>query len=109
VERRPRQQAAGSRPLTPREAAIAFGRARVRLLECSSQHSDSVTRNEGEINLAVIVEQSGLVKDASITSQPVGSPALDRCIVERVKTIQFRSHPDREVRINVPFVYRVKS
>jgi len=56
----------------------------------------------------VVVVQSGAVREAAITSAPVGSPALSECIVEQVKKLRFRSHPDKEVRINVPFVYQVK-
>ena len=94
------------RPLSPREAGAAFGRARARILDCFTQHGESVAQPEGELMLSVVVAQSGAVREAAITSASVGSAALDRCIVERVKKIRFRKQPDEELRINVPFVYR---
>jgi TonB family protein len=73
-----------------------------------SRYGDSVPDDEGEIILSLVVVQSGAVREASITSGRVGSPALQQCLVDQVKKVQFRSHADKEVRINVPFVYRVK-
>jgi hypothetical protein len=96
------------RPLTTREAAVAFSRARARLLGCFEQFSDSVANDQGEITLSVVVAQSGVVREAAVTSPPVGSAELNACIVERARKLRFRAHPDREVRINVPFVYRVR-
>jgi len=96
------------RPLTTREAAVAFVRARSQLLGCFEQFSDSVASDQGEITLSVVVAQSGVVREAAVTSPPVGSPALTACIVERARKLRFRAHPDREVRINVPFVFRVR-
>jgi hypothetical protein len=95
-------------PLTTREAAVAFVRARGRLLGCFEQFSDSVASDQGEIMLSVVVAQSGVVREAAVTSPPVGSAELTACIVERARKLRFRAHPDREVRINVPFVYRVR-
>jgi hypothetical protein len=106
-DRRPDRSSA-LRPLTTREAAVAFGRARPKILECFTRYSESVARDEGEMTLSVVVVQSGAVREAAITSAPVGSPALSECIVEQVKKLRFRSHPDKEVRINIPFVYQVK-
>jgi serine/threonine-protein kinase len=107
AERPRREERPSLRPLSPREAGSAFARARNKLLDCFNQHSESLSQQEGELTLSVVVVQSGAVKEAAITSPPVGSPALSQCIVERVKKIQFRKQPDKEVRINVPFVYRV--
>jgi TonB family protein len=104
-----REPLPSSRPLTTREAAITFGRARAKILDCFEQFSDSVSKDEGEIMVSVVVAQSGAVREASISSAPVGSPALNQCIVDRAKKLQFRSHPDKELRINVPFVYRVRN
>jgi TonB family protein len=95
-------------PLTTREAAVAFVRARGRLLGCFEQFSDSVASDQGEITLSVVVAQSGVVREAAVTSPPVGSAELNACIVDRARKLRFRAHPDREVRINVPFVYRVR-
>ena len=87
---------------------MAFVRARSQLLGCFEQFSDSVSSDQGEITLSVVVAQSGVVREAAVTSPPVGSPALTACIVERARKLRFRAHPDREVRINVPFVFRVR-
>ena len=95
------------RRLTTREAAVAFGRARTQLLGCFEQFGESVAAAAGEITLSVVVAQSGLVREAAVTSPSVGSAALDACLVERVRKLRFRSHPEPEVRINVPFVYRL--
>jgi TonB family protein len=78
------------------------------LLGCFEQFSESVSAAAGEITLSVVVAQSGVVREAAVTSPSVGSTALDACLVERVRKLRFRSHPEREVRINVPFVYRVR-
>jgi hypothetical protein len=60
------------------------------------------------VSLSLVVLRSGTVKEAAI-SPPPGSEALSACILERVKALRFRSHPDDEVRINVPFTYRITS
>ncbi|MGC4122795.1 MAG: protein kinase [Myxococcales bacterium] len=93
--------------LTPQIIAAQVGRSRARLLACFEKHREALSSSEGQVTLTFTILQAGNVSDAKVSSGGVQSSPLSSCIVEQIKAMRFPRHTDKEVTVNLPFVYKV--
>ncbi|HEY3450278.1 MAG TPA: protein kinase [Myxococcales bacterium] len=105
--RRPPVEVARPVQLTPQLIATQVAKSRTRLLACFEKHREALSSSEGQVTLTFTILQAGTVSDAKVSSGGVNSSPLSNCIVEQIKAMRFPRHTDREVTVNLPFVYKV--
>jgi len=94
-------------PLTPQAIATQVAYARARLLACFEKHREALSSAEGQVTLTFTIQQAGNVSDARVSAGGGENSPLSACIVAQIKTMRFPRHTDKEVTVNLPFVYKV--
>ncbi|MBI5547180.1 MAG: protein kinase [Deltaproteobacteria bacterium] len=104
-----RRQPEVARPvsLTPQAIAGQVGRSRTRLLACFERHRAALGSAEGQVTLTFTILQAGTVSAARVSSPGFEASPLSACIVEQIRAMRFPRHTDKEVTVNLPFVYKV--
>ncbi|MCP4804729.1 MAG: AgmX/PglI C-terminal domain-containing protein [Proteobacteria bacterium] len=73
---------------------------------CYEHSTEARARTElGDVYVTFVIRPDGTVSDAVVHETDSGLPELDRCIVEAVGTLVFRSHDEDRVDVGYPFIW----
>ncbi|RMG16509.1 MAG: hypothetical protein D6729_10790 [Deltaproteobacteria bacterium] len=85
---------------------------KVRMRSITSCYEAELKRNpslQGKLSIRIVIGTNGRVADISIEEDTLGSPAVVRCVRNRIRPWRFPVKPDEETAVTVPFIFAPQS
>jgi Protein kinase domain len=103
---RPASRERAPAPLGTKDIAAVISRGNARLLGCIQAHSASLEQPEGQVNLALAIDEAGVVTEAKVANPGLSGTPLGDCVVAEALKLKFPRHPGPAKRVVVPLAWK---